>query len=906
MLRIAWSQALRRWTRSAAVVLAIVVAATSFALLTSAVASSKLEVQGTVDENYQSAYDILVRPAKVSTPLERSWGLVQENYLAGLSGGITMERRHQVQTTPGVEVAAPVAMIGYTLAAVHLTIPLKPYLTGGTDQLFAIKPSWTTDRGLSQLPDRQTYLYFTRRPAKYHNGQYGPTLIDATTGRPIAPCQRWLDQAKPPRSAFDLERRVDLVCETSNPPRGPANLIFYYQMPMLIAAIDPVQEAKLVGLDDAVVQGRYLTAEDQTEIQKVEGGAKTLVPALMAKQPLTDDSLSIQVQRIEVPDPTQLPQELSKPRTATWLTGLPGTTVKTITSDDQASYPRLLQVYQSDQTNTQVQYFRPSPSRYRQAPNGDLAPEPQPPVPPETYFNKYFGEYYAPQPSRDVGFRQLTVHEATANLVNNVAVNPTLQAVGVFDPTKILGFSELSKVPLTTYYPPDAAPADAASRRALGGRSLLPNANLTGYLQQPPTILTTIKSLPAFLGSDAYPDVSDQERTAPISVIRVRVAGVTGADDASRERVRLAAEQIARETGLTVDITAGTSPTPQTIDLAAGDFGRPELRLTEGWVKKGVSVLLLDSIDTKSLALFFLVLVVCMLFLSNATVAAVRTRRSELGVLACVGWSAPRIFALLEVELLLTGLVAGLLGTGLAAALALTFGLQLTWWHVALITPVATALAALAGIWPAWKASHTTPVEAIQPAVRLPRRARNVDTVTKLAWVGVRRLPGRTALGAVALFVGVAALAVLVAVQQAFQGRVTGTALGNAVAVQVRGVDYLAAAITIGLGAFAVADICYLNISERAAEIGTLRSTGWSEGHLRRLFGTEAFITAALGAVSGAAIGVGAAAALLPIGLTITITAAVLAAGGGILAAMLAVAAPLSRLQQLAPATTIE
>jgi cell division protein FtsX len=905
MLRIAWSQAVRRWTRSAAVVLAIVVASTSFALLTSAVASSKLEVQGTVDKNYRSAYDILVRPAKVATPLERSKGLVQENYLAGLYGGITMDQLHQVQSTPGVEVAAPVAMIGYTLAAIHLTIPLKPYLTGATDQLFAIKPSWTTDRGLTRLPDRQSYLYFTRRPAKYPNNQYGPTLVDATTGRPVAPCKRYENHAKEPRSAFDLARRVELVCATVNPSRGPANLVFYYQVPMLIAAIDPVQEARLVGLDDAVVDGRYLTADDRPEVQKVQDGGKTMVPALMARQPLTDDQLSIQVQRIEVPDPTQLPRELSKPRAATWLTGLPGSTVTTVTSDDQSFYPRLLQVYRSDQSNTQVQYFRPTLSRYRQEADGDLAPEPQPPVPPETYRNRYFGEFYAPQPSRDVGFRQLTGHEPSAHLVENVAIDPTLRAVGVFDPTKILGFSELSKVPLTTYYPPDAAPADAAAREALGGRSLLPNANLTGYLQQPPTILTTITSLPAFLDADAYPDVTDAERDAPISVIRVRVAGVTGADEASRERVRLAAEQIARTTGLTVDITAGTSPTPQTIDLAAGDFGRPELRLTEGWVEKGVSVLLLDSIDAKSLALFFLVLVVCLLFLANATVAAVRTRRSELGVLACVGWSAPRIFALLEVELLLTGLVAGLLGTALAAGLALTFGLHLTWWHLALITPVATALAGLAGIWPTWKASHTTPVEAIQPAVRPPRQARNVDTVTKLAWVGVRRLPGRTALGAVALFVGVAALAVLVAVQQAFQGQVTGTALGNVVAVQVRGVDYLAAAITIGLGAFAVADICYLNISERAAEIGTLRSTGWSEGHLRRLFGTEAFITAVLGAVSGAVLGVGAAAALLPIGLATTITAAVLAAAGGILAAMLAVAAPLSRLQQLAPATTI-
>ena len=121
-------------------------------------------------------------------------------------------------------------------------------------------------------------------------------------------------------------------------------------------------------------------------------------------------------------------------------------------------------------------------------------------------------------------------------------MGPNLDQVGVFDATKIAGFSELSKVPLTTYYAPDAAPGDARTERLLGGRSLLPNANLTGYLQQPPMILTTIKSLSTFTDPYSYAQLASSEftqaRERPISVVRIRVAGVTGTDDASRERVR--------------------------------------------------------------------------------------------------------------------------------------------------------------------------------------------------------------------------------------------------------------------------------------------------------------------------------------------------------------------------------
>ena len=160
--------------------------------------------------------------------------------------------------------------------------------------------------------------------------------------------------------------------------------------------------------------------------------------------------------------------------------------------------------------------------------------------------------------------------------------------------------------------------------------------------------------------------------------------------------------------------------------------------------------------------------------------------------------------------------------------------------------------------------------------------------------------------GAASLLVGVAALTTLIALQSAFRAGAEGTALGDVISVQVRGVDYLAAAVTIALGAFAVADIAYLNIAERTAEIGTLRSVGWSEGHIRRLFATEAFATAFLGAASGAAIAVAATAFALPaVPITTSLQAAALALSGGTLAAMIATTGPVARLHRIAPAAAL-
>lgn len=921
MFKISLAQAYRRLGRTLAVMLAIVTASVSFALLTSAVATSRLQVQGTVDENFRSAYDILVRPAQSRVPLEESDGLVQSNFLSAASGGITLKQVRQISDMPGIEVAAPVAMIGYTLPAVQVPVVLdQSLLDGGQDQVFSLEPSWTTDRGLSQIPDRRTYLYYTKRQVEWKAGPIGPTMRDPESGESVAVCQEWADNhVRPERSAFDLERKVGLTCDSSNPPQpgrpvgvlrhGQVGFNFYYQLPMLIAAIDPVAEAKLVGLDEAVETGRYLTEQDRTRIRrssnKESSSGYREVPVLMANRPLTDDNLTLRVRRLDTGSASGLVQRLTKPGAEDWLAGLPGKSVHVERHDDTSVYPRLLKNYSVRKVNSKFDYWSSGQSAYEPAADGALDPQPVKAPAADVFRNSYFGGYYAPQASGDVGFRDLELHEGSTFFVNGVLPSPNLNQVGVFDPDKIAGFSELSRVPLTTYRTPDALPGDARSKRLLKGESLLPNANLAGYLQQPPMMLTTLRSLPSFYDTDAFFDIDPQVQKAPVSVIRIRVAGVTGVDDVSQERVRLAAERILRETGLTVDITVGSSPTKQSITLPAGNFGRPELTLIEGWVKKGVSVSLLSQVDRKSLALFGLVLITCLLFLTNAAIAAVRTRRAELGVLACLGWSPRKIFAMILIELLVVGCLAGALGTAIAAGLVGAIGLNVTWWHIGLIAPVAALLAALAGVGPAWSASHTLPIEAIRPAVRPPRRATRVTSLSRLAVVGVARQPGRTILGAASLFVGVAALAVLTAIQQTFQGGVVGTALGDAISVQVRGVDYLAAAVTIGLGAVAVADVAYLNISERQAEIGTLRSSGWREGHLRRLIGTEALLTAGLGALCGAVLGASIAAAFLPVSLIATLTSAALAGTGGVVAALLAVAVPLSRLSKLAPASAI-
>ena len=460
----------------------------------------------------------------------------------------------------------------------------------------------------------------------------------------------------------------------------------------------------------------------------------------------------------------------------------------------------------------------------------------------------------------------------------------------------------MSRVPLESYYPPEVWPVDAASRRALRGGPLRPTMNLGDYVAQPPFLLTTLEAARAMVRRDLFKGANE---AAPISAIRVRVAGATGPDRLSQERIRLVAETIVKRTGLAVDVTAGSSPRQIAVRLPAGKFGRPALLVREGWVKKGVAVALVDALDRKSLGLLALVLGAAGFFVCNGALGAVRSRRTEIGSLLTFGWSRRSIFALILGELALIGFVAGVLGSAIAAAIVLAFGLELSLLLVLLVPPVALLLAVAAGLLPALRAAGMAPLEAIRPPVMARGRGRRVRRLAVLALVNLVRVPGRTAVAAAGLVVGVGALTVLLAIQRAFEGSAVGTLLGNAVAIQVRPADLVAAALVIALAAAAVADVLYRNLRERAAEFATLRAFGWHPRQLARVVAFEALLLGLAGSLTGAALAVAASTWMLEVPAAPLAEAAALAAAAGTLAALLASLPPLAQLGRLTTPTVL-
>ena len=359
--------------------------------------------------------------------------------------------------------------------------------------------------------------------------------------------------------------------------------------------------------------------------------------------------------------------------------------------------------------------------------------------------------------------------------------------------------------------------ANPASVAALHGKALRPDMNIGGYVAQPPGLFTTLSSIRTFTASRVG---GDPDSKAPISVIRVRVAGVTGLDKASRTRINDVATAIHNQTGLDVDITYGSSPAPQTIDLPATKDGEPGLQVREGWTKLGVAVVILNAINRKSAALFALILVVCGLSVANAASAAAQARRRELATLTCLGWSPRELFGIVLGELVAIGLIAGVVGSLAGWALTAALNLSVAPLTLVVAVPLALAVALAAGGLPAWRASRATPAEAVRANVATARRAFSPRRLPGMALINLRRRPARTALATASLVLGIAALTVLLAVTFAFRGSASGNLLGNDITLHVKGVDYIAIGAMLTLASSGVADMLYLNVrpgSERAS-----------------------------------------------------------------------------------------
>ncbi|MEU1602706.1 ABC transporter permease [Micromonospora matsumotoense] len=867
---------------------AVAMAVTGFVVLMGSAEQSRLSVRAFVDANSRSAYDLLIRPVGAQSSAERASGLVQPGYLAGRGGGISSRQWEAVREVDGVDVAAPAGIAGYIGVNVTTRIDLTPTIdTARGQQIIRVWPSTVTDAGLTTLPDPEPrFAYVTKRPVAvpHHvltdDGREGFTTPDGgllaqeelldlgcanaqvpyvylektvagdwlpICGTQFLAPQPGVEQGSPQlnMSTFSVfqalpdGRYLDFtgVGEAADPLTGTSDRPQIVQRPVLaltnplwlpIGVIDPTAEARLVDLPETVRQGIYLpTAAGDSSPE-----AELVIPSLLAERLAIDEQIKVDVTLLQPSDILRrAPQEL-----LSVLANSPGDRQTRRSYDLGAAYGRQLSLGQEFRLDAGLRFGPAVVSEVA----GQQAAQPVSPSQAKDWRTavSVHGEAatgrQALQPllSQDVAFRPIA---GSAFLDPQDVRRPArLKAVGTFAPDAIRGFSEFAAVPLELY------DAGVAARSGESSVHLRPNSNPMGYLALPPSTLISVQSAQQLTGRD---DV--------VGAVRVRVAGVRGADPMSRERVRVVAEEIAKIPGLQVDITAGSSPQPQSVSLPGGRYGRPATILSEMWPRKGAILQVVQAVDSKTLTIFALILVVCTALFVGTTSAAFRARRRELALLSVMGWPRRRVVAFLLVEAAGGGFVASVIAVVaahlLAAATGLPTHLEYSLWAV----PAATVTTTVVALVPALRAVQRYPSLTAGITTTPGWVPRGNATRIGMAWSYAIRAPGRALGGAFGVAVAVAAAAVLLAIKTDFAGSVVGSLLGDAVAVRVRASDIVLAAILGVIGLASVGNTIYVGLRERAAEINTLRAVGWSERSVRVLAAIEATIVGGVGSAAG-------------------------------------------------------
>ena len=850
----------------------LLTATLGFMILASTSETTQATLTGDINRAWSAPYDLLVRPPGSATPLESADGLVRPNYLGGLPGGITLAQVAAIRGIAGVSVVAPIAVVGVvqtTTSAVN--VDLSRFVASGGITVFRVRAWDSGQAGLSKYPWDPIYIVVAPRGELLGSDVDSPMRVGAR----VITC------------SLTVQCYATSFCNASGadcnyePLYWPIQAIRFPQ-PVMIVGVDPAAENALAGLDKCVANGRALSPADRIELTTGQNNLPVAVlPMVAATHSFVDESVQVDIdQASESNALNSTPQSLQSWRPV----------VQQNHSADELYQSWLAEMSNESPWASSIQV--PGDVHYVQVgPDHLAAGTVKPDFSAFGSLVNLTSEQNAPIEARDVWFRSIGVHQWVNYFSPGLpAAQPDL--VGRYQPQCISEFDSTAGGLNDIYSPPTVVLPN--------GATLGPTRSPADYVNNAPTLLTTLDAAAYFARPDRFEGGLGEKF---ISAIRVRVAGTDQAGPVAQARLTRVAAAIKDATGLSVDIIRGSSPRSIQVDLPAGEFGRPALTVTEPWAVKGVAFTFLRAVSAQNLALFALVLLTATVLVGETGYISVLRRRREFGVLRALGWRTISIAWLVELEMLILGLLAGVFALVIGLPIATRLGLGTSAWQLGAVVPLAMVVAALAGFVPALAAARGGAMAMIQSVGQADiANRRPPDGIIGVAWRELRgQWRAEAALGAFAIAVGAATLGVLVVIAVAFRGQLDTTVLGTYLSGEVRPFHLVMAALILFVGAIAAAEVTTLSYLERRPHLSALRSLGWPASAVVRFLAAQAGV---LG------LGGGVAAVVVVVAIGVVLKAPVGAIGWGLLAATgmsflataIAVVAPLAHAYRANPA----
>ncbi|WP_217589681.1 ABC transporter permease [Lentibacillus saliphilus] len=813
---------------------------------------NKSTIVDELQERWKSSYDIVVRPNGTRSVTEED-DLLDPNFLSGIEGGISIEDYNKIKNIDHVEVAAPIAMMGY----INYPLPLDT-LDMEKDGIYRLTKVEVTDDGISKKEDSIS-SYF--------------------------PAGEWFNYVE------------DQLRE-----KGPDYFIIPYPgltvfRSMLIAGIDPEQEAKLVGLDKSILpfeSSRYLSEEDETnqrpvyEADDIDDAAmpkNTSFPAIINSQSYADKRVNYKIERLDIPFEHDKAKEtldmMAEKGGSAYLDTVQGETIESFNFEEQDIYAQLINGISGvnhetgepiSQSNTHIEnplntsYYalinRPSSLEYESidSPFSERWPF--------SYQLKTFtktiqgSEEQASEPETIEVYRNPNEY-AHINAGDFPLIEP--KWVGSYDPGKLnISKDPTNELPMETYRPTTAELVlDDDDRPINPTETLKPTYDPYNFLSNPPTMLTTLEAAEVITGD------------APISAIRIKVSGVTDLSEESQAIVEQVVSDIERETGLITDVTLGSSPQPTLVNVPSVNDGQELGWFYQPWIKMGSSITIFREARVGFSGLVISIMAVAIIYVWATSLVSLLARRKEFAVLLAVGWRPSRLSRLLFLESAMLGVCVAALSWGILAFLHMSGQTTVDLMRFLLTGSLGFVIYLLGAIIPAIIAQRISPYETMQTGEIAKSSARLIRTkgLMSMAFNHFIGKWKRSVLSIVAIAFPSSLLAVFLLITFHLRGIMYTTLLGQYVALEVESIHYAAIGAALLLAILTTVEIMWQNIAERQEEIALLKAVGWKNNSVRFLIWLEGLLVGVCAAILGLA---GATLLTLPLELNMSTDAIML------------------------------
>ncbi|KZE51086.1 ABC transporter permease [Rossellomorea marisflavi] len=801
MMRFIWNSWWRNKGRFILLLVGALIVSTGLSYLVGVTQSNSGTVVDELQQRWKSSYHIVVRPAD-SRSVTEELNLLEPNYQSGLSGGITMEQLETVKGIGDVEVAAPIAMIGFV------------------DNETTLERVTFQDPGIYRVEYMEELTNGNETQKNGFNSYY-------SVG--------WADEGMGEHGTFNYEGDVPLSVISE----------------VMLAGVDPEAENALVGLEGAVVEGynsRYFEENDKATQSQFEEMVETNIPVLLSNVDFVESKQFYNITKLDISFPVEerdkTMESIKEKGGEQYLDKQEGEEIESYSFTSKEAHEKYIKNIVDPSANGSrlaldpIVLFKASPVEYRPVSS---------PFPERWPFAYEVKPYLIPD---DV---QLLEREAyrQVNLFGERLQDGKrlrLDIKGVYDPTKLeISKDPLTELPMETYFPAKSnLVMDEDQNPVNPPVEMMPTNNPYGFLTKPPMMLTTLEAAEKVLGEE------------PVSSIRVKVKGVETMNDESEKRLQAVADQIEKETGLITDITLGSSPQPA-LTHVPGLKGKEGIGWVEQqWIKIGSSMTIFKEAKVGLSAIIASVILVAIVYVFSSNLIMMFTRKKEFAVLLSIGWRPNQLSKLLFMEAILLGSFVSLVSWVILGYFYVSSSVSTSIVRFILIGCFGLLIYLLGTVIPAILVRKIKPYEAMRSGeiTAVGRRllpSSSIFTMSVNHFIGTWK---RSILSIVSIALPTGLFILFLFITFRLKGVMFATWLGEYVAMEVGAMHYIAMGVALLIAILTTTEIIWQNVSERKPEIALLKSVGWKNGKVRRLVLYEGLLSGLAAGILGLVIAI--------------------------------------------------